>query len=368
MNMGEIKELSLEDVAGKDLVFAEEYDAVVQECNELRAQLDEAEKAADDFKHCAQRLADQLCEARAELARLDAGWEAANLATMIQSDRASQAEYERDDLRAAVENNNSLVRMNMNGKDHWVEMFLIPLPPSAAPAAFVEANRDYIVTAAPAASEPNGETQGEILNGLAESDPETISPVCGDAGGRNSVASGCGDLIDPSLLDPHHPDFDDCPHGPGCGHPEPAASEPNRSHATTAAKDLSAEAGAGPKPLPCPFCGDTDVIVSQGITFRWKLMMCNTCAARGPEVRIQTTGEGHTEDWERKGNAVARAAWNRRAGIQQLDALPEPVTAHNEVTEIPSGKCELCGEQMPRGEEMFRFHGYSGPCPSLTVE
>ena len=26
-------------------------------------------------------------------------------------------------------------------------------------------------------------------------------------------------------------------------------------------------------------------------------------------------------------------------------------------------KCEICGEPMPRGEEMFNFHGYSGPCP-----
>ena len=25
--------------------------------------------------------------------------------------------------------------------------------------------------------------------------------------------------------------------------------------------------------------------------------------------------------------------------------------------------CILCGEPMPTGEEMFKFHGYSGPCP-----
>ncbi len=25
--------------------------------------------------------------------------------------------------------------------------------------------------------------------------------------------------------------------------------------------------------------------------------------------------------------------------------------------------CELCGEPMPAGEEMFKFHGYSGNCP-----
>lgn len=25
--------------------------------------------------------------------------------------------------------------------------------------------------------------------------------------------------------------------------------------------------------------------------------------------------------------------------------------------------CRLCGEPMPPGEEMFNYHGYSGPCP-----
>lgn len=25
--------------------------------------------------------------------------------------------------------------------------------------------------------------------------------------------------------------------------------------------------------------------------------------------------------------------------------------------------CQLCGEPMPQGEEMFNYHGYSGPCP-----
>ena len=25
--------------------------------------------------------------------------------------------------------------------------------------------------------------------------------------------------------------------------------------------------------------------------------------------------------------------------------------------------CELCGEPMPAGEEMFKIHGYSGNCP-----
>ena len=28
-----------------------------------------------------------------------------------------------------------------------------------------------------------------------------------------------------------------------------------------------------------------------------------------------------------------------------------------------TAKCEICGEPMPQGETMFKFHGYSGPCP-----
>ena len=30
--------------------------------------------------------------------------------------------------------------------------------------------------------------------------------------------------------------------------------------------------------------------------------------------------------------------------------------------------CKLCGEPMPQGEEMFKFHGYSGPCPKPPKE
>ena len=30
-------------------------------------------------------------------------------------------------------------------------------------------------------------------------------------------------------------------------------------------------------------------------------------------------------------------------------------------------KCELCGEPLPEGEEMFKYHGYSGSCPVPVV-
>lgn len=36
------------------------------------------------------------------------------------------------------------------------------------------------------------------------------------------------------------------------------------------------------------------------------------------------------------------------------------------MTEKP--KCEICDEPMPEGEEVFKFHGYSGPCPKPPKE
>ena len=39
-----------------------------------------------------------------------------------------------------------------------------------------------------------------------------------------------------------------------------------------------------------------------------------------------------------------------------LTGSPSPATAE--------AKCGLCGEPMPPGEEMFQYHGYSGPCPN----
>ena len=30
--------------------------------------------------------------------------------------------------------------------------------------------------------------------------------------------------------------------------------------------------------------------------------------------------------------------------------------------------CEICGEPMPDGEEMFKFHGYSGKCPKPPLK
>lgn len=50
-----------------------------------------------------------------------------------------------------------------------------------------------------------------------------------------------------------------------------------------------------------------------------------------------------------------------RYDARTLDALEARLSAPT--PEVAPGTCALCGEPMPPGEEMFKFHGYSGPCP-----
>ena len=44
--------------------------------------------------------------------------------------------------------------------------------------------------------------------------------------------------------------------------------------------------------------------------------------------------------------------------LSDLENVPQAASPTKE------GICELCGKPMPKGEEMFRFHGYSDNCPS----
>jgi hypothetical protein len=32
-----------------------------------------------------------------------------------------------------------------------------------------------------------------------------------------------------------------------------------------------------------------------------------------------------------------------------------------------TNNCQVCGEPMPKDEEMFNYHGYSGPCPKPPI-
>jgi hypothetical protein len=50
--------------------------------------------------------------------------------------------------------------------------------------------------------------------------------------------------------------------------------------------------------------------------------------------------------------ALRWAIEQERAEVQE--PKPEP----------PEGICGLCGKPLPESERMFKYHGYSGPCPS----
>ena len=63
---------------------------------------------------------------------------------------------------------------------------------------------------------------------------------------------------------------------------------------------------------PCPFCGESDVGVKDGDTFRWRHAECDHCGARGPEVRVQTLGDGTAKEWEANAQVRAVEAWNNR--------------------------------------------------------
>jgi len=68
-----------------------------------------------------------------------------------------------------------------------------------------------------------------------------------------------------------------------------------------------------PNPKPCPFCGDSNVIVCQGETYRWRVAVCESCGAQAPDVRHGIL-EGQTrEQAYADSNKRAIEAWNERA-------------------------------------------------------
>lgn len=75
-------------------------------------------------------------------------------------------------------------------------------------------------------------------------------------------------------------------------------------------------------PLPCPFCGSTDIGMIVGSTFRWRMMCCNGCGAQSGEVRAQTMGEGMRHDWELEAERAAIAEWNKRHNAALTGATP----------------------------------------------
>jgi hypothetical protein len=71
---------------------------------------------------------------------------------------------------------------------------------------------------------------------------------------------------------------------------------------------------------------------------------------RGCTVVIQSNGE----------SIPCPCRWNKR---QASSLQPFPPFRN-----VLNGMCELCGQPMPEGEEMFKYHGYSGSCPTKSSQ
>lgn len=90
----------------------------------------------------------------------------------------------------------------------------------------------------------------------------------------------------------------------------------------------------------------------------------NGTARNGPsyvEIRtLEGTMHAVPGDWIIKG--VAGEFYPCKPDI--FEATYEPADGQGAGTE--PGSCGLCGNPLPEGEEMFKYHGYSGPCPETV--
>lgn len=82
------------------------------------------------------------------------------------------------------------------------------------------------------------------------------------------------------------------------------------------------------KPLPCPFCGGTNIQTAEGSTFRWVYAYCAECGAQSCEVRKATLTEDQAAA-QSAAEARALEEWNTRVsdrsdeGADSATAKPE---------------------------------------------
>lgn len=95
--------------------------------------------------------------------------------------------------------------------------------------------------------------------------------------------------------------------------------------------------------------------------FRQTLQTVRAC------IVALTPGHRTGYDWNADPLYLTRKEGEALSAI--VAALSSPSTQEpNKETKMSSepeiARCGLCGEPMPAGEEMFNYHGYSGPCPT----
>ena len=71
-------------------------------------------------------------------------------------------------------------------------------------------------------------------------------------------------------------------------------------------KDEALQEPVAGEPLPCPFCGVTELCFADGSTHRWGIASCGNCGATAGETRREYPDKG---EWHKE----AIAEWNRRA-------------------------------------------------------
>jgi hypothetical protein len=75
---------------------------------------------------------------------------------------------------------------------------------------------------------------------------------------------------------------------------------------------------------------------------------------------VLQAGNGRKALWDAYQEVLDLAVYLRQKIEEDArDAVAAAPAADGE----PEHRCERCGEPMPEGERMFRYHGYSGPCP-----
>lgn len=106
---------------------------------------------------------------------------------------------------------------------------------------------------------------------------------------------------------------------------------------------------------PCPFCGGTDISVTEGETFRWVNATCAECGAQSGEVRVTVRGVLPSDQWRAKCDAHAFKAWNTRAPVASQEETPvaEAWVEHHKAGDNlswdrPSGKCSPLYLHPPR--------------------